>query len=89
MCELSCLIPALPLENLEYHDRREDFVKWTVVTLGDGELAVHLRKMVWTFRTLTDSLKLIELKSEGDGVASSEARCLNRRTQHLIPWQQP
>jgi hypothetical protein len=43
--ELSCLIPTLPLESLEYHDRREDFVKWADATLGDGELASRLRKV--------------------------------------------
>jgi hypothetical protein len=36
---------TLPLESLEYHDRREDFVKWAAATLGDGELAARLRKV--------------------------------------------
>ena len=43
--ELSRLIPTLPLESLEYHDRREDFVKWAEWTLGDAELASRLRKV--------------------------------------------
>jgi HAD superfamily hydrolase (TIGR01484 family) len=43
--ELSRLIPTLPLESLEYHDRREDFVKWADTTLGDGTLASRLRKV--------------------------------------------
>ena len=43
--ELSHLIPTLPLESLEYHDRREDFVKWAEWTLGDGALASRLRKV--------------------------------------------
>ncbi|MBI3808374.1 MAG: HAD-IIB family hydrolase [Nitrospirae bacterium] len=43
--ELSRLIPTLPLESLEYHDRREDFVKWADWTLGDGGLAARLRKV--------------------------------------------
>ncbi len=43
--ELSSLIQTLPLESLEYHDRREDFVKWADWTLGDGGLATRLRKV--------------------------------------------
>jgi hydroxymethylpyrimidine pyrophosphatase-like HAD family hydrolase len=43
--ELARLIPTLPLESLEYHDRREDFVKWADGTLGDGGLASRLRKV--------------------------------------------
>ena len=43
--ELSCLIPTVPLESLEYHDRREDLVKWADGTLGDGGLAALLRKV--------------------------------------------
>jgi hypothetical protein len=43
--ELSRLIPAVPLESLEYHDRREDFVKWAEWTLGDTGLALLLRKV--------------------------------------------
>jgi hydroxymethylpyrimidine pyrophosphatase-like HAD family hydrolase len=43
--ELSHLIPTLPLESLEYHDRREDFVRWAESTLGDGGLASRLRKV--------------------------------------------
>jgi hypothetical protein len=33
------------MESLEYHDRREDFVKWADWTLDDGELASRLRKV--------------------------------------------
>jgi hydroxymethylpyrimidine pyrophosphatase-like HAD family hydrolase len=43
--EFARLIPTLPLESLEYHDRREDFVKWADGTLGDGGLASRLRKV--------------------------------------------
>ncbi len=43
--ELCRLIPTLPLESLEYHDRREDFVKWAESTLGDRALASRLRKV--------------------------------------------
>jgi hypothetical protein len=43
--ELCRLIPTLPLESLEYHDRREDFVKWAEGTLGDAALASRLRKV--------------------------------------------
>jgi HAD superfamily hydrolase (TIGR01484 family) len=43
--ELAHLIPTVPLESLEYHDRREDFVKWAEGTLGDGGLASRLRKV--------------------------------------------
>jgi HAD superfamily hydrolase (TIGR01484 family) len=43
--ELAHLIPTLPLESLEYHDRREDFVKWAEGTLGDAGLASRLRKV--------------------------------------------
>jgi hydroxymethylpyrimidine pyrophosphatase-like HAD family hydrolase len=43
--ELCRLIPTLPLESLEYHDRRNDFVKWAESTLGDGGLASRLRKV--------------------------------------------
>jgi len=43
--ELSRLIPTIPTESLEYHDRREDFVKWAEGTLGDGGLASRLRKV--------------------------------------------
>lgn len=43
--ELSRLIPTIPLESLEYHDRREDFVKWAEGTLGDGGLASRLKKV--------------------------------------------
>ena len=39
------LIPAVSLASLEYHDRREDFVRWTEGTLGDAELAARLRKL--------------------------------------------
>lgn len=43
--EFARLIPTLPVESLEYHDRREDFVKWADWTLGDGGLAARLRKV--------------------------------------------
>jgi HAD superfamily hydrolase (TIGR01484 family) len=43
--EFSRLLPILPLESLEYHDRREDFVKWADWTLCDGGLAARLRKV--------------------------------------------
>lgn len=43
--ELCRLIPTLPLESLEYHDRRDDFVKWAESTLGDAGLASRLRKV--------------------------------------------
>lgn len=43
--ELSHLIPTLPTENLEYHDHREDFVKWAEGTLGDAVLATRIRKV--------------------------------------------
>jgi HAD superfamily hydrolase (TIGR01484 family) len=43
--ELCRLIPTLPVESLEYHDRREDFVKWAESTLGDVGLASRLRKV--------------------------------------------
>jgi len=39
------LIPALPIESLEYHDRRQDFVRWAEGTLGDAGLAARLRKI--------------------------------------------
>ena len=43
--ELCRLIPTLPLESLEYHDRRNDFVKWAESTLGDAALTSRLRKV--------------------------------------------
>ena len=43
--ELSCLNTRLPLESLEYHDQREDFVKWADGALGDGGFAARLRKV--------------------------------------------
>lgn len=39
------LTPVLPLESLEYHDSRQDFVRWAESTLGDAELAARLRKL--------------------------------------------
>lgn len=39
------LLPSLPLDSLEYHDRREDFVRWAESTLGDAGLAARLRKV--------------------------------------------
>jgi HAD superfamily hydrolase (TIGR01484 family) len=43
--ELSRLLPTLPLECIEYHHRRDDFVKWADGTLGDRGLASRLRKV--------------------------------------------
>jgi hypothetical protein len=43
--ELSRPIPTIPLESLEYHDRRGDFVKWAEGTHGDGGLASRLKKV--------------------------------------------
>jgi hypothetical protein len=43
--ELCRLIPTLPLESLEYHDRQDDFAKWAESTLGDAGLASRLRKV--------------------------------------------
>ncbi len=43
--ELCRLIPTLPLESLEYHDHRADFVKWAESTLGDAGLASRLQKV--------------------------------------------
>jgi hypothetical protein len=43
--ELLQLIPNLPIGSLEYHDRRQDFVRWAEGTLGDGTLAARLRKV--------------------------------------------
>lgn len=39
------LIPALPIESLEYHDGRQDFVRWAETALGDEGLAARLRKL--------------------------------------------
>jgi len=39
------LIPAVSLASLEYHDDREDFVRWAEGVLGDAELAARLRKL--------------------------------------------
>lgn len=39
------LIPTLPIQSLEYHDRRQDFVRWAEHTLGDVALAARLRKL--------------------------------------------
>jgi len=39
------LIPTLPIESLEYHDRRQDFSHWAERALGDGGLAARLRKL--------------------------------------------
>jgi hydroxymethylpyrimidine pyrophosphatase-like HAD family hydrolase len=43
--EFSRLIPVLPIESLEYHDRHQDFSRWADTTFGDAELAAHLRKL--------------------------------------------
>ncbi len=39
------LIPTLPIDSLEYHDCREDFVRWADGALGDASLAARLRKV--------------------------------------------
>lgn len=39
------LLPNLPVESLLYHHRRGDFAVWVESTLGDAELAAHLRKL--------------------------------------------
>jgi hypothetical protein len=39
------LLPILPIESLEYHDRREDFSHWATTTLGDADLAARFRKV--------------------------------------------
>jgi hypothetical protein len=39
------LIPTLPIESLEYHDRRQDFSHWAERALGDGGLAARLQKV--------------------------------------------
>lgn len=43
--ELLQLIPTLPIQSLEYHDRRQDFSRWSEQTLGDVALAARLRKL--------------------------------------------
>ncbi|MEW6544880.1 MAG: HAD hydrolase family protein [Nitrospirota bacterium] len=39
------MIPSLPIGSLEYHDRRQDFVRWAEEALGDADLAARLRKL--------------------------------------------
>ncbi len=39
------LTAVLPLGSLEYHDSRQDFVRWAESTLGDEGLAARLRKV--------------------------------------------
>ena len=39
------LTPMLPLASLEFHDRRQDFVRWAESTLGDEGLANSLRQL--------------------------------------------
>ncbi len=39
------LIPKLPIESLEWHDRRQDFSHWVEESLGDTGLAARLRKV--------------------------------------------
>jgi hypothetical protein len=39
------LIPTLPIHSIEYHDRRQDFMRWAEHTLGDAALAARLRKL--------------------------------------------
>ncbi len=43
--EFLTFIPTLPIDSLEYHDRREDFIQWAESTLGDLALATKLRKI--------------------------------------------
>lgn len=43
--ELLHLLPSLPIESLEYHDQRQDLVRWAESALGDTELAARLRKL--------------------------------------------
>ena len=39
------ILPNLPMKSLAYHQARDDFAKWADGTLGDEELAAHLRKL--------------------------------------------
>jgi hypothetical protein len=39
------LLSTLPIESLEYHHRRGDFVAWVEGALGDSILAAHLAKL--------------------------------------------
>ncbi len=39
------LVPVVSIESLEYHDHRQDFVRWAEGVLGDEELAARLRKL--------------------------------------------
>lgn len=39
------LVPTIPIESLEYHDRRQDFARWAEGALGDEGLAARLRKL--------------------------------------------
>lgn len=43
--ELLHLLPSLPIASLEYHDQRQDLVRWVEGSLGDAELAARLRKL--------------------------------------------
>lgn len=43
--ELLHLLPSLPIGSLEYHDQRQDLVRWAESALGDQELAARLRKL--------------------------------------------
>ncbi len=43
--ELLHLLPSLPIASLEYHDQRQDLVRWVESALGDTELAARLRKL--------------------------------------------
>lgn len=63
--EFMNLIPILPVESLEYHDRREDFSHWAATTLGDGDLAARFRKV--TNRRLTGE----ELRQSLHGIVSA------------------
>lgn len=39
------LLPTLPIASLEYHDRRQDFIRWAEEALGDEGFAARLRKL--------------------------------------------
>lgn len=38
-------LPSLPIESLEFHDQRHDFVHWADSALGDAGLAARFRKL--------------------------------------------
>jgi hypothetical protein len=60
--ELSRLIPTLPLESLEYHDRREDFVKWaTGRSATEGSPRVYEKWRIATIRERNSGRRSIKL----------------------------